>query len=111
MSTLKEQAAALGITGEPFFVGEGFAKAFRIPAGRLIGQHDHKSAHLGMLALGSVRVVDPHGSADYTAPATITIPAGMPHEIVALTDALWLCVWPDADGAITEEDFERKVIA
>lgn len=111
MSDVAAQAAALGIEGSPFFVGQGFAKLFRMPANRVIGQHVHKSDHLGMLLLGRVRVTAGIAVTEYEAPAAVDLPAGIAHEIESITDALWACVWPDADGAVTEEDFERKVIA
>jgi hypothetical protein len=63
--------AALGIEGDAFFVGDGFAKVFRMPAGRVIGQHAHKVGHLGMLLLGTVRVTTPQAVIEYEAPATI----------------------------------------
>ena len=109
--TVTQQAAALGIEGTPFFVGNGFANLFRMPANRVIGQHVHKSSHLGMLLLGTVRVTAGYAVTEYEAPATIDLPAGIAHEIESVTDALWACVWPDADGAVTQEEFERKVVA
>lgn len=108
---LKAQAAALGIEGTAFFVGDGFAKLFRMPANRVIGQHVHKSDHLGMLLLGTVRITADGEVTEHVAPTTLVLPAGMAHQIESVTDALWACVWPDADGAVTEEDLERKVIA
>ena len=111
MSDVAAQAAALGIEGSAFFVGAGFAKLFRMPANRVIGQHVHKSDHLGMLLLGRVRVIAGSAVTEYEAPAAVDLPAGIAHEVESISDALWACVWPDADGAVTEEDFERKVIA
>lgn len=109
--TLLEQAAALGVTGEPFFVGDGFAKVFRMPADRVIGQHAHKTDHLGVLLLGTVGVSVEGTLTRYDAPAQLVLKAGVPHEIYSVTPALWACVWPDAHGAVTEEDFEGKVVA
>ncbi len=111
MTDVAEAAAALGITSESFFVEPGFAKLFRMPANVVIGQHVHKSDHLGMLLLGTVRVTAGASVTEYEAPAAVDLPAGIAHEIESVTDALWACVWPDADGAATEADFESKVIA
>lgn len=111
MSDVDAQAAALGIEGAPFFVGAGFAKLFRMPANRVIGQHVHKSDHLGMLLLGRVLVRAGPAVTEYEAPAAVDLPAGIAHEIESVTDALWACVWPDANGAATEAEFEAKVIA
>jgi len=109
--SLANDMAELGIEGEAFFVGDGFAKVFRLPAGRVIGQHAHKVGHLGVLLLGSVRVTTPQAVTEYEAPATIELPAFVAHEIESVTPALWACVWPNTDGALTEVDFERMVIA
>ena len=111
MTDVNQAATALGITSEPFFVGAGFAKLFRMPANVVIGQHVHKSNHLGMLLLGRVRVTAGFAVTEYEAPAAVELPAGIAHEIESVTAALWACVWPDADGAATEAEFEAKVIA
>jgi quercetin dioxygenase-like cupin family protein len=112
MSTadLQAQMAAHGVEGHPFFVGDGFAKIFRMPAGKVIGQHRHKVGHLAMLILGKVRVTDDFAVTEYEAPTAIVLPAHVGHEIESLTPALWACVWPNADGALTEDDFEAMVI-
>jgi len=109
--SLANDMAALGIEGDAFFVGDGFAKVFRMPAGRVIGQHAHTVDHLGMLLLGAVRVTTSQAVTEYEAPAAIELPAHVAHEIESVTPALWACVWPNTDGALTEEDFERLVIA
>jgi len=107
---LAAEMAALGIADEPYFVGDGFAKLFNMPAGRVIGQHAHKVGHLGILLLGTVRVTVPHAVTEYTAPAVIELPAHVAHEIESVTTALWACVWPNADGALNEADFETLVV-
>jgi quercetin dioxygenase-like cupin family protein len=105
-----DQLQALGIDGHPFFVGDGFAKVFYIPADRRIGQHSHKVGHTGMLILGSVRLKVNDSVVEHTAPATIYLDAHVAHEIESITPSLWACVWPNADGALTEPDFDKMVI-
>jgi quercetin dioxygenase-like cupin family protein len=107
--SLADDMAAVGIEDRAFFVGDGFAKVFRMPAGRVIGQHSHKVGHLAMLLLGTVRVSEPHAVTEYTAPAAIVLPAHVAHEIESVTPALWACIWPNADGALSEADFENLV--
>lgn len=111
--SLRDEMAALGIVDVPFFVGEGFAKLFHMPAGRVIGQHAHKVDHGSMLLLGSVIVRTGSGESARAvrleAPATLQMPAHVVHEIESVTPALWACIWPDTDGALTEDEFEKRV--
>lgn len=107
--SLAQDMSDVGIEDRPFFVGDGFAKLFHMPAGRVIGQHSHKVGHLGMLLLGKVRVKTPFSITEHIAPATINLLAHVAHEIESVTPTLWACVWINAEGALSEADFETLV--
>ena len=101
----------MGVEGTPFFVGDGFAKLFTMPAGVVIGQHSHKVGHNSMLILGTVRLKTSSGITTHTAPETIYLAPYVAHEIESITPALWACVWPNTDGVLNEQDFENMVLA
>jgi quercetin dioxygenase-like cupin family protein len=78
------------------FGGGVYVKETRIPAGSALVQHRHAFDHLSYLVSGSVEV-HKDGAADVVhAPACLTIAAGAHHGVKALSDAVWLCIWPEA---------------
>lgn len=111
MTKLQAQLDEHGVKMTPHFVGDGLCNLFQIPAGKLIGQHAHKIAHQSVLLLGSALVRIGGFVEQYAAPATITIEAGEKHEIEAVTDVLWACNWPDAQGLLDAEEFAQAVTA
>jgi quercetin dioxygenase-like cupin family protein len=102
---------AYGIEVSHQFSGKGYAKIFNVPAGVVIGQHRHKMGHDSHLILGSVVVTAYGQRKQYNAPAVIHIPALEAHQIDAVTDCLWACVWPDVDGVTDPEQIDHEVIA
>lgn len=77
-----------------FFPG-GYAKLMRIPGGFRVGQHRHKQGHDSIYSGGPV-VVRSEFNGDHHLPqgaGDIFMPADELHEINALGDVLWLCVW------------------
>jgi hypothetical protein len=96
----QEQLAAEGVAMTPHFVGAGLSNIFHVPAGKLLGQHAHALGHHSMLLLGEAVLRDIDGDRALSAPATVFLPAGRMHEIVAVTDILWACTWPDTDGLL-----------
>lgn len=74
------------------FGGGVYAKETLIPAGLKLTQHEHSFDHLSVLASGSVLVGDGVVSQRYDAPACVLIKAGIPHEVVSITDAVWYCI-------------------
>ncbi len=109
---LDKVLAEVGVEITHFFVGDQYAKLVRIPKGAFVGQHKHKFAHDATLLLGEVTVRWGTGIRwTYTAPCCLRIPAGEPHEVVAVTDALWACLWPNPTGETDPAKFDREVIA
>jgi quercetin dioxygenase-like cupin family protein len=75
-------------------VVHNYAKETRIPAGLTLGQHVHPFDHESHLKSGVVLLTVDGAPRRYEAPAWLTIKAGTSHQITAVTDAVWLCVWP-----------------
>lgn len=73
--------------GNTAYIREGLIKQ-----GERIKKHVHSYDHFSILAMGIV-VVQANGvMTPYAAPACITIKAGIEHEVLAMTDAVWFCV-------------------
>lgn len=94
MSAVLQNMAEHGIEETPFHVGEGFSKLYRIPAGKVVGQHAHKTSHDSVLLIGCVVVKRDDVEITLYAPAIMPMPAHVGHSIQALTDSLWACNWP-----------------
>lgn len=82
-----------------------YAKEMHLARSHYAVSHKHKYDHLSILASG-VAVVECDNEAKlYTAPACITIKAGVNHKITALDDVVWFCIHA------TEETDASKVDA
>lgn len=68
-------------------------KETEIPAGTSLAQHAHDHDHLSYLARGRVLLTVDGLSRELAGPVGLTIEAGKVHEVHALTDAVWLCIW------------------
>ena len=82
-----------------------YAKEMKIPAGYVAGTHAHKYDHLSILATGKVVLHRDGVKTIFTAPACITVEAGVHHMIEAIEDAVWFCLHA------TEETDETKIDA
>jgi len=71
-------------------------------AGSLLTSHEHKHSHLSVLVSGSAKVVIDGVPKVYDGYNIITVPENTVHEVLALTDIVWLCLW-DKDLAPKEE--------
>lgn len=111
MGWINVELAAHGVEEFPFFVGDGYTKLFKVPAGRVIGQHVHKIGHYSVLLIGHVRLRFGDQVRELRAPATAWLPENTEHSIEALSDSLWACNWPNADQLTDADELERSVIA
>lgn len=69
-----------------------YAKETRIPAGIRLTQHKHDFDHMSILASGLV-IVRANGYAEsFSGPAVFNMPAGVSHEVEAVSDVVWFCV-------------------
>lgn len=75
-----------------YFSGREYAKRMHLPAGHEALTHEHEYDHLSILAAGEVVVTIAGNARRYTGPDCITIKAGQPHHIEAITDSVWFCV-------------------
>jgi hypothetical protein len=81
-----------------------------VDAGTILPQHAHSHAHLTALLNGSMRVwCDERLVGDFSAPATIKIPARMMHEFHTLTPGCVLACIHNADHA--DPDGEPPIAA
>lgn len=90
---LLRQFADLGVTLEHHFGGGVYVKRTNIPAGMLLTQHAHDHDHLSWLSSGSVVLTVDGEPTRLDGPCMVTVAAGKQHEVEALTDAVWLCIW------------------
>jgi quercetin dioxygenase-like cupin family protein len=84
---------ALGVVH--YFPTEGnpvYMRQMRAEAGKVIGSHRHTYEHYSVLCEGRVRAEYDGHVEEHEAPAVMVVPAGIEHQITALTDIVWLCV-------------------
>lgn len=79
-----------------------YAKEMLLFKGEKVLSHKHKYSHLAILASGQAQVTIDSSTIIYTAPACITIAAGVTHEIMALENVTWYCI-----HATTERDPDK----
>jgi len=69
------------------------------PKGTRLGQHRHEKDHLSFLASGVARVsVEGDGDRWLTGPCEIVVQGGKTHEVEAVSDIVWLCLWGSDEG-------------
>jgi quercetin dioxygenase-like cupin family protein len=93
MALTDKQLSDAGVGVSHHFGGGAYVKETYIPAGASLTQHSHEHDHLAYLVSGRV-TVDVDGIArTYTGPHGFLIPAGKEHGVLALSPAIWLCIW------------------
>lgn len=97
---IKQQLANAGIKTEDHWGGKVYAMVSHIPAGRALTQHIHPFEHLSWLSAGTVRIKVDDIETVEVGPIMLTIPAHKQHEVIAVTDVIWLCLW--GEGVIDE---------
>jgi len=108
-ASLPEDIESHGVEMTHLFAGEGYAKVFNMPAGTTIGQHAHRVNHFATLMLGRVVVKCDGVSKEYLAPATIMIRSYARHEIKAITESVWACLWRNPDRLTDPDEFDLVV--
>jgi hypothetical protein len=81
--------------------GGVLAVVTRIPGGYELESHKHDHGHLSVLANGTADVIVDGVCQRFTGPCHVTIPPGSKHEIHAVTDVVWYCLWAQ-DSAPTQ---------
>jgi mannose-6-phosphate isomerase-like protein (cupin superfamily) len=92
-----------------YFGGGVYAKETIIPAGNWLVQHIHHFDHLSILAQGSVELITEETTVKITAPACITLRAGIHHGVRSLTDVIWYCI--HATDCVDETEIDSLIIA
>ena len=82
--------------------GDVFVVETRADAGYTLGSHKHSHAHTSVLVHGIADVMVGDDIRRYNGYNIIVVPAGVPHEVTAVTDIIWLCLWA-SDKAPREE--------
>lgn len=68
-------------------------KQYVLKAGEVVEQHVHLHDHVTVVALGTVRLtIDGVDQGEITAPKPVTVRALAQHSMIAVTDALILCI-------------------
>ena len=68
-----------------------YTKEMRVDAGSLVMKHTHSYDHQSILVSGEAIVIAGDKPTKYTGPAILNIKADVEHEVIALTDIVWLC--------------------
>lgn len=63
-------------------------REYHLEPGETISAHTHAYEHMSIVLSGSVEM---NGEV-LTAPHFLSVPAGLMHEVKAVTDAIWLCL-------------------
>ena len=69
------------------------AKIYDLKRGQAVRQHAHAHDHISVVASGFARVTAGGASTDHGPGSVLTIPAHVEHQVRALTDCRWLCIW------------------
>lgn len=84
---------SFGVEISHHFGGGVYAKGVTIPAGTVLSQHEHPYEHLSILAEGTVALRRGDALAEiHSGPKCLTIEAGIPHSVRAVTNAIWYCI-------------------
>jgi quercetin dioxygenase-like cupin family protein len=76
-----------------FFTNAQTAHKHLLDKGDKINSYINTYSHLGILGFGSIRVKTEEGSKVYDAGDCIVIKANTEHDITALEDACWFCIY------------------
>lgn len=109
MSTQEQIDEALGVAhyfpteGNPVYMRRMFTEA-----GKVIGSHKHKYEHYSVLCSGRVRSEVGETSQEFGGGDVITVPAGVEHRIIALTDIIWFCIHGTSESDHLDEVLIQK---
>lgn len=73
-----------------------YAKETRVPAGVMVLQHVHEFDHLSIVGKGrALLTVNDEAPRILEQGTCVNIKAGQKHQVQAITDVTWFCIWPD----------------
>ncbi len=85
--------------------GNVFAVETKAEAGYKLESHRHEHSHLSVLVSGRAKITIDGVSEVAEGYKILSIPANSAHEVEAITDIVWLCLWSD-DLAPKEQAYE-----
>jgi hypothetical protein len=89
-----------------YFAPGLFAREITIPAGTCLVGAVHRTENLAVLSSGRLRLVTDDGVIEVSAPAVLTIRAGVKNAALAIETAVWTNFFPNTDN---ENDIEKLV--
>ena len=87
--------------------GKVFVVETKIDAGFIIGSHKHRHAHTSILVSGTADVTIDGVTSRMTGYKLVTIPKDTEHNVLAITDVIWLCLW--ADDQVSNEEAKEAL--
>jgi len=79
-------------------------------AGSVLTSHQHKHSHLSILVSGVAEVEVDGNTSTYSGYNAITVPKDCVHEVRALTDIVWLCLWDNELAPREEAEQALKLV-
>lgn len=90
--------------------GGVLAVVTRIRGGYQLEAHRHDHGHLSVLAKGTADVIVNGVSTRFTGPCHVTIPPDSQHEVHAVTDVVWYCLWAEENAPKSEIEKSLQVL-
>lgn len=113
MKPLTDDAlAAEGVEIKHHFADGAYIKETHVKAGTALNKHTHDYTHLSVLVSGAARVMIGGVEHIFNGFHVLTIEAGVPHRVQAITDIIWLCIHAtdDTNPATVDISLMSKVI-
>lgn len=89
--------------------GEAFIVETVAEAGYLLESHKHSHSHLSVLVSGTADVTIDGKTQRMSGYQMVNIPADTTHEVTAVTDIIWLCIWA-GDAPIEQARESLKLV-
>lgn len=90
--------------------GEVFIVETKADAGYMLGSHTHKHAHTSILVSGIADVTIDGETTRYSGYQVLQVPANTTHQVEAVTDILWLCIWNSNLAPIEEAEQSLNLV-
>ena len=90
--------------------GEVFIVETKADAGYMLGSHTHKHAHTSILVSGIADVTIDGETTRYMGYQVLQVPANTTHQVEAVTDILWLCIWNSNLAPIEEAEQSLNLV-
>jgi quercetin dioxygenase-like cupin family protein len=109
-SVESESHRAVEVYGGDANSGGVLAVVTHIRGGFRLEAHRHDHGHLSVLAKGTADVTINGYTTRYTGPTHVCVPADSQHEVRAVTDVVWYCLWAEDAAPLDEVEDSLRVI-